>query len=203
MERFKATSGLVVGSLGLAVVAFAIGYTLYAVRGAEALRIALALGFFGTLVWATQIRPRVTAYPDTLRLHNSVRDAFVPLAAIDRVNVRQTLNVWVGAKRYTCVGIGKPARALIRGRSRPKSTMPLLGFGRVDDYSHAADRPHPEQTSTSYPDYVVMRIEDLAEQAKKDAGGADPGKVRRRLAVPEVALLVATGAGFLLSLVLG
>ena len=51
LERFKPTTGMFVGSAGVALAVFAIGYVALTVRTLVGLRIALAAGFVAVLVW--------------------------------------------------------------------------------------------------------------------------------------------------------
>lgn len=203
VERFKPTSGIFVGYAGLVFVAVVVVYVAVSVHTVTGLRVALGMLFFGVLVWMTQLRSRATAYPDRLLLKNAVRDAVIPLVLIEEVSVRQTLNVWVGERRFICIGIGRSLRSMVKGRKRSPST---LGSGRMHAFSELAERAAPDQTAMSYDAFVVTRIEQLVEDAKKEAAkqGTATGdaRPRNRYAWPEVAALVVTGAGFVLSYVL-
>jgi hypothetical protein len=203
VERFRATSGRIVGSVSLAVVAALLVYVALGVQTATGLRLATGLVFLGVLVWVTQLRPRATAYPDVLHLQNSLRDATVPLVAVDRVAVRRMLSVWVGDRRYVCIGIGTPLRTMVGIRSRGPSS--LLGWDRLEAYTEEATPPHPDQSATSYPGFVETRIADLAEDARRRAAlrpGATAPPPRETWAWPEVVALAGTAAAFVLSLVL-
>jgi len=121
----------------------------------------------------------------------------VPLAAIDTVTMRQTLNVWVGEQRFVCIGIGQG----IRSRRKDRGDRPsLLGTSRWHEFSEMAKKAAPDQTAMSYQSWVVVRIEELVEQAKKARGGeAGAHEVRRSLAVPELALLALTAVAFVVT----
>jgi hypothetical protein len=203
VERFRATSGRLVGSVSLAAVAALLGYAAVGMQSTTDLRLATGLVFLGVLVWVTQLRPRATAYSDVLHLQNSLRDATVPLVAVDGVTVRRTLNVWVGDRRYVCIGIGTPLRQMVGVRSRGPSS--LLGWDRLEAYTEEATPPLPDQSATSYPDYVETRIADLAEDARRRAAlrpGTTAPPPRETWAWPEVVALAGTAVAFVLSLVL-
>src|SRR5665811_1307179 len=181
VERFKPTNGGVIGVAGLLFVGVAVGYVLFSVHTVTGLRVGLGAAFFGLVVWVTQLRPRATAYPYALRMKNSLRDTRIPLTLIDEVAVGRTLNVWVGDKRFVCIGIGKARKTIFKSSKRGAAT--LLGFERLHEYAEEADRPHPEQNATLYETFVVRRIEELVDAAKRELRGAPvEGKVRHELA---------------------
>ena len=199
LERFHATSGRFVGTMTLVVVMVLLVYLGVEVHTRAGLELGTGLLFFGVLVWLTQLRPRAFAYPDTLYLQNSLRDAIVPLAAIDEVSVRRMLSVWVGDKRYVCTSIGKPLRTMVKGKRRGPSSM--LGWDRLEAYTEQATPPRPDQTAMSYGDFVETRIVALVEDARRadqDAGTAarDPREV---WVWPNVAALAVTAVLFALS----
>jgi len=178
VERFKATSGIFAGYTGLAFTVAIVGYVLFNVHTVTGLRLALGMTLFGLVTWVTQLRPRAAAYPNHLLLKNSVRDVAIPLALIDEVTVRQTLDVWVGEKRYVCLSIGTSAR---RGFKSRKSS------------------PASSQTDMSYESLVVTRIRELVETAKKAAGEPVAAEARYDYAWPEIIALVVTGVAFVVS----
>jgi hypothetical protein len=203
VERFRPTSGRFVGSLSLAVVAGILVYAAVAERTVVGLRLATGAAFFGVLVWLTQLRPRVTAYRDVLRLQNSVRDVDVPLARVGDVHVGRMLSVWVGQKRYVCVGISAPLRRMVMGRKQRPSS--LFGWDRLEEYAEHATPPRPEPSAVSYPEYVEGRIVALADEARRRAEVAEPTAeepTRGAWAWPGIGALAATGAAFVVSLLL-
>lgn len=198
VERFKATSGFFAGYTGLAFSAVTVGYMVLSVHTLTGLRVALGMTLFGVVTWMTQLRSRAVAHPDHLLLKNSARDAVIPLTLIDGVTVRQTLNVWVGEKRYVCIGIGTSFRSIFK--SRKKSTPSLLGMSRMREFSEMAERAAPDQSAMAYEAFVVTRIEELVEKAKKEAGGdAGPAEDHYSYAWPEITALVVTGTAFVVS----
>lgn len=206
LERFKPTTGLFIGWAGIAVAAFALGYVALNVHTVVGLRVGLGALFVAALIWATQLRPRVTAYTRDLRLWGSLRDARVPYAAIDQVTLGQTLNVWVGEQRFVCIGIGKSLAADVRQRAKKENQGSLLGKSRLRELSDKADLAGLDQTAMDYQTFVVTRIEELVDQAKRqrrlsgDTSEVPP--VRRAYAVPEIVALGAAGLAFAASLFL-
>lgn len=198
VEKFKPTSGVLPGILGLLLVGFGITYVAFEVQSKTGLRIALGLAFFGVLVWMTQLRSRATAYPRILLLRNSLVDVSIPLRLIEGVSVRRTLNVWAGGRRHVCIGIGRSMNSLLkesRTNARP------LGLSRMQEYAKSTERPVSDQDAAAYEVFVVNRIEELAEAARSSAVEPDtPERVRRVLAWPELIALAVTGSAFLLSL---
>jgi hypothetical protein len=202
VERFKPTSGYLVGYAGLASVAVTVGYAALRVHTVTGLQVALGAVLSGLVVWVTQLRSRAAAYPDRLLLKNALRDVEIPLVLVDEVAVRQTLNVWVGDRRYTCLGIGRSMRDLVQRRPGDDTPGPL-GTSRLREFSLMAQKAGPEQTAMSYPTFVEVRVEELVEQARKQAAGRVCGaRPRRSYAWPEIAGLVVAGLAFLASLYL-
>ena len=204
LERFKPTTGTLIGIAGLLVAAFALGYVLISVHTVVGLRIGLGAVFGAVVVWVSQLRPRVTAYTKQLHLKGPLRDARVPYVLIDEVTMAQTLNVWVGEQRFMCIGIGKSLGSDIRQRAKKERQGSLLGSSRTREFSEKAELAAPDQTAMSYHTFVVTRIEELVDQAKRDlrrSGGSTEGEqVRRPYAVPEIVALAVTGLAFLVSL---
>jgi hypothetical protein len=195
VERFKPTGGQFVGYVGLAAAAVAVGYVALNVHTVTGLQVALGAVFLGVVVWVTQLRPRATAYPRHVVLKNSVRDAHVPLALVDEVSIGQTLNLWVGDRRYMCIGIGQSFREDLRARRRKEN---VSGGSRLTQLTLMAERASTDERAMSYQTFVVTRLEELVEQAKKEPGD-HPHAPRYVVAWPEVAVLVVTGLAFLVS----
>jgi len=206
LERFKPTTGLFVGVAGLLIAAFTLGYVVLSVHTVVGLRLGLGAVLGAVVVWVTQMRPRVTAYTHDLHVKGSLRDARVPYVLIDEVTMAQTLNVWVGERRFVCIGIGKSLGSDIRQRAKKERQGSLLGASRSREFSEKAEVAAPDQTAMSYHTFVVTRIEELVDQAKRElrrrGGTTDGQEVRRPYAVPEMVALAVTGLAFVVSLLL-
>lgn len=205
MERFKPTSGVFLGYAGLAMALFAVGYCLFSVHTVVGLRVGLGAAFGAVLIWVSQLRPRVTAYADALLLKGSLQDIRIPYLAIEEVSVTQMLNVFAEGRRYVCVGIGKGIAAETRERAkrqRERDKLQARGTrsGRARELSEKADAAAPDQTAMSYHTFVVTRIEELVDRAKRDQRGAEVPPVTRSVALPEVVGLAVTAVAFLVSL---
>ncbi|QWZ06814.1 hypothetical protein KRR39_14895 [Nocardioides panacis] len=204
LERFKPTTGMFVGWAGVVLAVLAVGYVVIGVHTLVGLRIALAAAFAGVLVWVSQLRPRVTAYTARLKLQGSVRDTLLPYVLIDEVTMGQTLNVWVGERRYVCIGIGRSLVSDMRQRGKAARQGSLAGKSRSREFSDKAEMAAPDQTAMSYHTFVVTRIEELVDQAKRELarrGGSTEGlHVRQPCAVPEIVALAVTALAFVVSL---
>ncbi len=174
VHAFKPTSGTLLGIAGLVAAGLVVVLAAVTDHSVMGLRTALGAALVALLIWMVLLRPRVTAYADTLVLRNMATDVRIPLAAIDDVAVRHVLHVWVGDERYTCAGIGRSTRSMVRAS----------GGG-----PHAAAGAETSSGNRDYVTFVETSIEQLAGAARRDAG-EDRGTVRRRWAVPE---LVAAG----------
>ena len=204
VQKFKPTSGLVVGYTGLVFVCTVVIYVALRVHTVTGLQVALGALIGGLLIWMTQLRSRATVYADRLLLKNSLRDAVIPLVLIEEVSVRQTLNVWVGDQRYMCLGIGSSLRSIFK-ESRNQGGSTMLGSSRMHEFSEMANRAAPDQSAMSYEAFVVTRIEELVAEAKKAAaarGTTDDLRPTFRYAWPEIVALGVLGAAFVASLTL-
>jgi hypothetical protein len=186
------------------VAAVTLAYSAFVVHSVVGLRLSVAAVLAAVIIWVTQLRPRVTAYVDRLHLKGALRDAHVPYTLIDEVTLGQTLNVWVGEKRYVCIGIGQSLRADVRQRAKRQKQTSLLGSSRNQEFSEMADRAAPDQTAMSYTTFVVTRIEELVDSAKRDlksrGGTTDGQQVTQPWAVPEIVALVVSAVAFVASL---
>jgi hypothetical protein len=200
LERFKPTSGMFVGWLGVVFALLVVVYVLVDAHSLEGLRVALAAVLAAVVVWVTQIRPRVTAYRDHLVLHGSVRDVTVPYALVDDVVLGQTLNIWVGGKRLVCVGIGRSLGMDVRGTARSHGTG-LFGMGRVTGLDLTpGGTPPPRTPSVAYHEFVVDRLRDLVAASSRRPRGDEPLAVQRRWAVPELVTLGVLAVALLVAL---
>ena len=199
VQRFRPTTGTGVGYLGLVLSAVAAVTMLATEPNLEGLRAVLGLAVAGVLIWAVLVRPRATAYQESLVLHHMFSDTHLPLARIDAVAVTQMMTVWVGGRRYACAGIGRSSRKLLNRRSRgPMAVLGLeqaddrMGWGRLVETGGEAD----------YVRFVEARIEELARSARRDLPG-EPPPVRRSWAVAELTVLGMLVAAFAVSLLVG
>ena len=199
VQRFKPTTGAGVGYLGLALSVAAAMTLLATERSLGALQAVLGLSVAAVLIWAALVRPRATAYQESLVLHHMFSDTHLPLARIDAVVVTQMMTVWVGGRRYSCAGIGRSSRRLLNRRSRGPMAVPGLApaddrmrTGRLAEIGGGAD----------YARFVEARIEGLARSARRDLPD-EPPPVRRSWAVPELSVLGLLAAAFAVSLLVG
>ena len=192
VQKFKPTTGPALGYVGLAVCALVIGVVVTSEQHVVGLRVALGALLVAVLIWLALLRPRAAAYDDTLVLRGMVSDTALPLARIDAAVVRHVLVVWIGEDRYTCAGIARSTRNMMKRRY---GAMAAAGLQQTDDRMTAgADIG----TSGDYATFVENRIEDLARSARRD--GRDVPEVRRDWARLEVAALVVSALAFVLSL---
>lgn len=195
VHKFSPNNGTFAGYAAFAMAVVLLGFVALQMRSVEGIRVALATLTAATAVWITIVRPRAYVTKQTLVLRNMVSDTHIPLASVEKVVMRQTLNVWVAGKRHMCIGIGK-TRPQLHGRQRRSLGLPFGGLGGA---SAAVPVTTPGQ-DTKYEDFVVDRIRKMSDEARRD--GLPGGDVRRVPAVPEIVgflvLLAALGLSFLL-----
>jgi hypothetical protein len=194
VEKFAPTNGEVLGWGSIAALAALLVVAVVSEPNLVGTRVALGIALAMVLVWAVLLRPRAAAYPETLVLRNMVSDTHLPLAEVEEVTVRHTLNVWVGDKRYACAGIGRSSRQMLRRATEPDRTL----FGSSAPRSPRLGEGGSADPRLDYPRFVETRIDELAKAARS-RGGAPP-RVRRVWAVPEIAALSVLGAALLVSL---
>lgn len=202
VERFKPTSGAFAGWSGLALAAGVLLWVVFNEHSVGGLQLGLVAVLAALGIWVTQFRPRVTAYPGLLVLYGSLRDTYVPYVAIDELSMGQTLNVWVGGRRYVCIGIGKSLGYEMRQRVRGQGTESLTGGNRNYGFSGQPTVAGSEHRM-SYPVFVMSRLDDLiaASRSNRPPAGERP-TVRQELAVREIAALVVVAVALVLSFLL-
>jgi hypothetical protein len=168
------------GVLGLLQVGVVLALVVFSEPSVVGLRVALAAAAVGVVVWMVLLRPRVNAYAETLHLRNVASDVHLPLARIDSAVVRHALNVWVDGQRYTCPGIGRSSRNMLKSQGRGAA-------------SESAER--------DYATFVETTIDELSRSARRDLRG-DPPPVTRRWALPELAAIAALTLTFAASFLL-
>jgi hypothetical protein len=166
--------------MGVLAVGLAVAVCVYAIvdgRGGFEAPVAWGAAFAAVVSYASLLRPAVRVDAGTLILRNMIDTNVIPLALIDEVVVRQVLVVRAAEKRYVSPAIGNSFLRTIR----PKTAR-------------------DGETELTYPDYVRDRILHLADGARRRAGSADLPPVRRLWAWPEIAGLVVTALGFVVSI---
>lgn len=187
VERFRPTSGRVLGLVALALAVFVVVIGLVDRTHGFPLPVVLAAVVFAILVWSSMLRPRVWATREHLVMRNMLDTAWVPLAAIEQVVVRQVLAVRAGERRFVSPAIGRSWRQTMKANKATKQATAL----------------------ESYPVFVEERIAQLADDARAQRGitrfsdeqVALAAGVRRDWAWPEIVGLAASGVAFLASLV--
>ncbi len=178
-EKFPPTSGRVIGAVAVLFATVVLVYAL--VDGEDGFEAPVAWGaaFAGVLSYAALLRPGVRVESDALVLRNMLDVNVVPLASIDEVAVRQVMAVRAGERRYVSPAIGHSFLRTIRPKTG-RDGMPEL----------------------TYPEYVRDRILHLADGARRRNRGTEPPEVRHSWAWPEIAALVVTAVGLVVSIVL-
>ena len=191
VERFPSTGGRVIGVLVLALSAAVVALAVAERDESWALSLGLAGAAFAAVAWASMLRPALAVDDERLVMRGMVDTVEVPLAAIEQVAVRQVLVVRAGEKRYVSPVIGKTRRTLTRTEREAAARQPAHG-------------------EVGYADFVEERISRLAEQARSERGVALLSDeqlalaqdVRRVWSWPVIAVVTATPALFVLSLLL-
>ena len=180
VEKFPPTSGRVMGVLAVGLSLAVMLYALFDGEDGFEAPVAWGAAFAGIVSWAALLRPAVRVERDELVMRNMVDTHHIPLAAIDEVAVRQVMAVRADEKRYVSPAIGHSFMRTMR----PKT-------------ERGGER------SFTYQEYVRDRVLDLADGARKRLGGAEAPTPTREWALPEIAGLVVTAIGLVVTIALG
>jgi hypothetical protein len=196
LEHFAPTSGRILGVLGL-LLAAAVLVAWALDRDSVPAAVAAAALAGGVLVWASMLRPRVSASRETLHLRNMLETVRIPLAAIDELLVRQVLTVRVGERKFVSPAVGRKLRKVM-GASRRGGMVfgPELSERVPQEFEPVTDPGRP-QTDVDYVDHVERRLRDLVAEARtrhgvraySDEAEALAAGVHREPAWPEIGAL--------------
>ena len=198
VQKFEPTTGPGTGYVALVGCALVVGVVVTNEQHVTGLRVALGAVLVAVLIWLVLLRPRATAYDDRLVLRGMVSDMTLPLSRIDSAVVRHMLVVRIGEDRYTCAGIARPTRSMVKRRNAGGRSV--LGLQQIDDRVGSVRASGDIGPSRDYATFVESRIEDLSSAARRD--GKDGPDVSRRWARLELAALLLSAAAFVLSLLL-
>jgi hypothetical protein len=183
---FGPTTGLFTGVLGLVVVALVVVITLVEDRTVVGLRVIFATLAVGVVVWCYLLRPRIILQADSVLLRNAVVDHDIAYAATDDVVIRTITRVYVGDKTYPGLGVGHPARKLMRNQTR--DSTPLAATTAITG----------KLLADALPDFVQDQILERMTLARQDPGASR--RVVTRPAWLEIGILVVCALGFLAAL---
>ncbi len=149
VERFSPTAGRFTGIASICV------GLLFTLSGASDGTRSLPLVFGGLMVaavaWGSMVRPALFAKDHVLVMRNMFVTTRIPLAAIERVEIRQVLMAWVAARRHVSPVVGRTRRRVQRD----------------------GDRLVPDRTpidEVPYAKYVHDRLAELMSEARAEAG---------------------------------
>lgn len=181
VERFTAWGTRALGGAGLAIALVVVALGLPGVGETYPAVAYACCALAATGIWVVMIRPAVLVDDDHLVLRNPLTTVRLPLAAVERVVVRQWLTVSAGGRQFSGSGVGRS-----------------LWQARRDD--RQGDVTGGELARLSYGGVVERRIDRLAEDARarhgverySDEQHALAATVRREWARVEIALLAAS-----------
>lgn len=189
VEQFRPTSGRIMGSAAVLLVACVVVVGLWPGDQGIAPYVAWGALFGGVLAWSAMLRPRLWVTTSHLVMRNMLSTIAIPLAAIEQVAVRQVCAVRAGNRRFVSPAVGRSMAEVRRDRTAKEA------------------KPLPD---IAYAEFVEDRIRFLAEEARVQAGVglmsdeqvALAAGVHRQWAWLEIAALVVTLVGFVVTLVL-
>lgn len=192
VQRFRPTSGLITGVLGLLTAAAVLVAAVLEFDRGTPLGVAIVALLGALLVWAAMLRPALWVTGRDLVMRGMFHTDRIPLAAIEQISVTQVFAVWAGGQRYVSPVVGYTVRQSVRSRFK--------GRGVTDQ---------GERVTDTHQEFVLARIEHLAQEAAQQAGvrrrspeqRALAAGVRRTWAWPEIAAAAVLAAAFVVWLV--
>jgi len=199
-RRYKPTSGLFTGWLGVGLAAVVLVAVLLDDHTARGTRVAFLAAVCGLLVWCYMLRPRLVIGTTEVELRNAFASWHVPLASVRRVAVRAVTRVHTDDRRCDGVAVGRPVRSLMRARPQRRQSIGVPGLGgrRMNEDADAGRIPKGELDADMVADLVVEQLLTLADRARES--GQQPGPPRRSWAWVELTLLVVLVVGLVVSL---
>jgi hypothetical protein len=173
VEQFRPTSGRITGVLGLVLAGAVIVVGLLDRDQFPILLVAIA-ALAAALIWASMLRPRLWVTDQHVVLRNMVTTTRIPLAAVEKVAVRQVVAIHAGDRRYVSPAVGRSLRQSLPTQKAKNQTA-----------------------LTSYPVFVEERLHHLVDEARVRSGVkpysdeqlALAAQVERSWAWPEIAAL--------------
>lgn len=166
-RTFKEPTSRVVSVVVWAGSAVAVGWLLLAGRTGAATAAAPWLAGLSLLVYLTQWRPRLIVDAEGFEVVNGLRRHRIPFAAVDDIEVRHTVTLTAGGKKYVSWGAPTPPSAFAAGfeHARDWKQRP---FGML---------PSNERMSQSEPatgrDAIVRAWQDARHAAGGTCGAGD------------------------------
>jgi hypothetical protein len=210
-QTFRATTGRVTGILGLVTCAFLAVMFVVSASPAVAVPGVIACLLVGVLVWASMLRPGVSATSEELTVRTLFETVTIPLAGIDTVVVRRYLVVRAGGTRYICPAIGRSLRKTVRAEMKwGGGSSQLLSPGSAvgNDSSVIAASDVGRKGEIDYADFVEQRIQHLAAADRGRRGIEERSEEEyelgqqavRRPFWPVIGALVVLGVAFVVTL---
>jgi hypothetical protein len=202
VEKFAPNGGTAIAVIGgLVVLGFIVGWAVD--MDQVPLWVPAVALLAGIVLYTSTVRPRVRVQGRELVLRNMLTTVYLPLASIEEIAVRQVMAVRAGGKRYVCAGVGRTLRQAMKGSAVQRAREQMGGLrGEL-----AAVRER--EPGMNYADFVEIRVQELVNEdrvrrgVKRFSPEADElaKQVRRELAWPELAALVAAAAFVLVAFV--
>jgi hypothetical protein len=199
-RRYKPTSGLLAGWLGVGLATVVLVAVLLDDHTSRGTRVAFLAAVCGLLVWCFMLRPRLIIGSTEVELRNPFASWHVPLASVRRVAVRAVTRVHTDDRRYDGVAVGRPVRSLMRARPQRQQSIGVPGLGgrRMNENPDAARIPKGQLDADMVADLVVEQLLTLADRARE--AGHQPEPARRSWAWAELVLLALLVVGLVVSL---
>jgi len=196
VERFHATSGTWLGWVGVVSLLGCAVLVLWSSTSLGSVAATIGLCWGALVVWLALLRPTLRAHPDHLLLRNILRDTEVPWHLVDDVVVRHTLRVYVDDEIHHGVAMSRSTRQMLRQGmpNAPRGLLNILGSRSMEEHAQSPTLSGTYQSSMDYPDFVEIRLMELAEKRAEAS--------RERAAVTQRWATVVTATFVLLTLLM-
>jgi len=149
------------GWFGIVVVAAFVGLVLSDGRSVGHLAFVAGFLLFAAVIVSVNIRPSLRLYAEHLLVRNALTDVWVPWASVERVEVRQVMEIDVGDDVIRALAFGRTLRQQ-RSHAARNQNRPVLaeGDGRA-------------LQGVDYTDFVAAKLMNVAQS--RGGGGSRPG----------------------------
>jgi hypothetical protein len=211
IQRFRATNGRLMGTLGLLMCAFVAVVLIITETPHVAVPGVIGCALLAVVVWMALLRPSVYATATDLHMRTLFESVRIPLASIDTVMVRRYLLIRSGGQKYICPAISRPLRKTVRREmnwSGQSFMQPSASVDRLGDAKNVQTEVEAVH-DLAYPDFVEQRIVSLAATDRARRGIEERSEeeyelgsqVEHRTAWLELGALAILAVAFVVSLV--
>jgi hypothetical protein len=163
-QVYRSVMGTVMGWTWAGLAAFFLADIVWRGRDLASLVAASALLLVIAAAYVIGVRPRIVATEEGVRLHNPLRDVWVPWSAVEKIDVTDAVRVHSAGRPYRAWVLQTSPRARARAMQRHR-----------EDRDRVPDKVAEELRGRTPADHAAERLTELADSRRgpvREAGGA-------------------------------